>query len=85
VLALAFDSLKTLPDWLGQLRELQELDLFGNELTDLPRSLEKLPALKKITLGNKCKLTHNEKKKAELKKRFPKVAFDFQDAYDCPE
>jgi Leucine-rich repeat (LRR) protein len=79
------DSLKAVPDWLGQLKELQELSLFANDLTDLPRSLEKLPALKRIGLGNNCVLTHDEKKMAALKKRFPKVELDFQNAYDCPQ
>jgi hypothetical protein len=43
-----------------------------------------MPKLSRIALGGNCKITASAAKKKDLKRRFPKIAFDFQDEYDCP-
>jgi hypothetical protein len=46
--------------------------------------LSTLPNLTNITLGDNCGITGSEAKKKELKRRFPKVDFNFNDEYECP-
>jgi hypothetical protein len=53
-------------------------------LNDLPDFLNRLPKLSRITLGDNCKITQNRARMRDLKRRFPKVTFDFDDEYDCP-
>jgi len=79
-----FNALKQLPPSISDLRELRTLRLNGNDLQDLPDSLNSLPHLKKVSLGYNCKITQNHAKIQELKKRFPRITFDFEDDYDCP-
>jgi Leucine-rich repeat (LRR) protein len=83
-LGFEFNELTEIPAFLSTLRALATLRLAGNDLTDLPDSLASLPKLSRITLGNNCKITQNNTKIINLKKRFPRVAFDFEDEYDCP-
>ena len=77
-------KLKTLPPFIADLRELRTLSLDGNDLEDLPSFLNTLPKLTSITLGNNCSITQSAAKMNQLKKRFPRVKFDFTEEYDCP-
>ena len=77
-------KLKELPAFLSNLRELTTLRLDSDGLDDLPDFLNALPKLTRITLGNNCKITRDAAKMRDLKRRFPKVEFDFTDEYDCP-
>jgi Leucine-rich repeat (LRR) protein len=75
---------KEVPAFITNLQELETLKLAGNDLDDLPQFLNALPRLNRITLGNNCKITQNAAKMKDLKIRFPRVTFDFEDEYDCP-
>jgi Leucine-rich repeat (LRR) protein len=77
-------QLKQFPAFLSNLRELTTLKLDSDGLTNLPDFLNSLPKLTRITLGDNCKITQNAAKISDLKRRFPKVTFDFSDEYDCP-
>jgi hypothetical protein len=46
--------------------------------------LNTLPRLTRITLGNNCEITQSVAKMNALRRRFPKITFDFDDEYDCP-
>jgi Leucine-rich repeat (LRR) protein len=78
-------EVKEIPTFVTNLRQLTTLRLNADDLTDLPDFLNKLPNLRKISLGNNCDITQNPARKADLQRRFPKVKFDFDDEYDCPE
>jgi internalin A len=84
VLGFEYNELKEVPAFLSNLQALTTLKLFGNDLSDLPDFLNTLPKLTHISLGQNCKITQHETKMKELKKRFPKVTFDFTEEYDCP-
>lgn len=75
---------KEVPAFISELRELETLRLAGNGLEDLPDFLNTLPRLHLITLGNNCKITQNDARMRDLKKRLPRVRLDFQDEYTCP-
>jgi Leucine-rich repeat (LRR) protein len=77
-------KLKNIPAFLVDLRELTTLKLDSDGLTDLPDFLKRLPKLSRITLGNNCAITQSQVKMQDLRKRFPKITFDFEDEYDCP-
>ena len=77
-------KLKAFPSFLADLRELTTLKLDADDLRYLPDFLSKLPQLTRITLGDNCEITQSPAKMNELKRRFPKVHFDFEDEYDCP-
>jgi len=83
-LGLGWNELKEVPTFLSNLRDLRTLDLEGNHLDDIPDILNQLPKLSRIKLGNNCKITQSAVKMESLKRRFPKVTFDFTDEYDCP-
>lgn len=78
-------EVKEIPAFVAELRDLTSLNLESDDLTDLPQFLTQLPKLREISLGNNCAITQNPAKQQELKHRFPKVKFNFQDEYDCPE
>lgn len=78
-------NLKSIPPWLIDLRELTTLRLDSDGLTDLPDLLNRMPKLNRITLGDNCKITQNRAKKRDLRKRFPRITFDFADEYDCAD
>lgn len=79
-------KVKQIPAFLTNLRELTTLELDADGLEDLPDFLNELPKLNRITLGENCKITQSKAKMADLKSRFPKVSFDFNDEYDdCAE
>lgn len=77
-------KLTTIPPFLSELRELRTLSLDANGLEDLPNFLNTLPKLTHISLGDNCSITQSPAKMNQLKKRFPRVEFDFLDEYDCP-
>jgi Leucine-rich repeat (LRR) protein len=76
-------KLKEVPTFISNLRELTTLKLDGDGLDDLPDFLNTLPKLTHITLRDNCKITQNNARMNDLKRRFPKVGFDFTDEYDC--
>jgi hypothetical protein len=78
-------EVKEIPAFMAELRNLTTLNLESDDLTDLPQFLTQLPKLREISLGNNCAITQNPVKRKDLEHRFPKVRFDFQDEYDCPE
>ncbi len=78
-------EVKEIPAFVAELRDLTTLNLESDDLTYLPQFLTQLPKLREISLGNNCAITQNPAKQQELKHRFPKVKFNFQDEYDCPE
>jgi Leucine-rich repeat (LRR) protein len=77
-------KLAMVPAFLTSLHELRTLKLDANDLDDLPDFLNELPKLTRITLGDNCKITQSNAKMKSLKRRFPRVTFDFTDEYDCP-
>lgn len=77
-------KVKPLPAFMSRLKELETMRLEADGLDDLPDFLNSLPKLKSIALGNNCAITQNKEKMEDLKRRFPKIAFDFEDEYDCP-
>lgn len=77
--------LRVIPPWLMNLRELKTLRLESDGLTDLPDFLKRMPKLTRITLGNNCKITQNQPKKRDLRRRFPRITFNFADEYDCAD
>jgi hypothetical protein len=83
-LGFEFNELKEIPAFLSNLRGLTTLRLSGNRLSDLPDFLRTLPRLTRVTLGNNCKITQDAVRMKNLKRRFPRVTFDFADEYDCP-
>jgi len=76
-------KLKSIPRFLIGLPELTTLKLDANGLSDLPDFLNMAPKLKYISLGYNCSITENPAKIKSLKKRFPKIKFDFEAEYDC--
>jgi Leucine-rich repeat (LRR) protein len=83
-LRFEFNDLRMVPPFISNLHELKVLRLKGNYLDDLPNYLNSLPNLNLVTLGNNCKITQDAKKMKNLRERFPRVKFDFEDEYDCP-
>jgi Leucine-rich repeat (LRR) protein len=77
-------ELKELPSFLASLQELEKIELVSDGLTDLPDFLNTLPRLSRVLLGDNCKITQSEGKMKDLRRRFPKVDFDFTDEFDCP-
>jgi len=82
-LNLGRNGLEKVPTFVKDLPGLTQLDLDFNDLNDLPEFLNTFPKLA-ISLGNNCDITGSAAKKEELQKRFPKIAFDFSNEYDCP-
>ena len=83
-LRLSWNKLTTIPPFVSNLNALMTLDLQGNDLADLPDVLNALPKLTRIAIGNNCRITQNAAKMKNLRKRFPRIKFDFEDEYDCP-
>jgi Leucine-rich repeat (LRR) protein len=78
ILNLEFNQLRGLPPFLGNLKNLQEINLRANRIHRLPAALAEIPNLK-ILMGNNS-LTLREQD--DLKSRFPKIVFSFDDLYD---
>jgi internalin A len=79
-----YNELKEVPAFLSKLPALTTLRFAGNDLNDLPDSLGALPRLTRVTLGYNCRITQSAKNMKDVKRRFPKVRFDFVDEFDCP-
>jgi hypothetical protein len=78
------NKLSRVPTWIVSLKNLQQLDLSSNELQDIPNELNMLPRLTEIDLGNNCDIEKSTDKQAAIRKRFPKIKFNFVGEYDCP-
>ena len=78
-LNLEFDEIRVVPSFIGRLTHLRELLLVGNHHhIEFPDSLDALEGLK-VSMGNNyLKLKDQER----LRKRFPKLIFDFENEYD---
>lgn len=83
-LNLGRNGLEQVPAFVKDLPQLRRLNLDFNDLNDLPEFLSAFPRLT-VSLENNCDITGNEAKKEELRRRFPKITFDFENEYDCPE
>jgi Leucine-rich repeat (LRR) protein len=83
-LDLGGNGINEIPSFVKNLPNLTGLRLAFNDLADLPSFLGALPKLNSIDLANNCKITMSKPKMRELRQRFPKVAFVFEDEYDCP-
>jgi Leucine-rich repeat (LRR) protein len=73
-----------IPLFVKDLPRLRELKFDFNDLSDIPDFLNTLPELTHLTLGNNCKISNNNAKMKDLKRRFSKITFDFMGEYDCP-
>lgn len=82
-LDLTGNQYSVLPKSVSSISNLNNLNLNFNSLVDLPSSLEKTN-IEFISLRNNCKITNSVKKQKELRRRFPKVRFDFSNELDCP-
>jgi Leucine-rich repeat (LRR) protein len=78
------DRLKRVPEFLANLHDLEMLGVASDGLDDLPDFLNTMPKMTRVLLGNNCAITQNEAKMKDLRKRFPKIDFDFMDQEDCP-
>jgi len=83
-LGFAWNGAKKLPPFLAGLHELTTIQLDSDDLSDLPGFLNTLPRLSYISLGGNCAITQKPTKMRDLKKRFPRISFDFENEYDCP-
>ncbi|MGB8261434.1 MAG: hypothetical protein WCE75_13830 [Terracidiphilus sp.] len=77
-------KLKEVPAFLAGMHELAFLDLGSDGLADLPDFLNTMTNLARIRLGENCRITASAARKNALKSRFPRIAFDFANEYDCP-
>lgn len=77
-LILDYNEIHEIPEFIGNLKKLQELSVIGMHGIKLPESLRGFDKLK-IAIGNNFL---NLKDQKELRKRFPKIVFDFNNDYD---
>jgi hypothetical protein len=82
-LVLDYGSIRQVPAFIGEMTSLKELSLNSNASGPqhriiLPESLASLKGLKLSMGNNYLKL----KEQQRLRKRFPKIAFDFGNEYD---
>ncbi|WP_173647339.1 leucine-rich repeat domain-containing protein, partial [Leptospira interrogans] len=69
------NQLTTLPEGIGQLKNLQTLDLDSNQLTTLPQEIGQLQNLQELFLNNN-QLSSQEKKR--IQKLIPKCQIYFE-------
>ena len=67
VLYVQHNKLKKIPESVGNLRKLQNLNLSHNNVKELPASLAKLPRLRSLDLRSNPKLTKLVKTLAEVR------------------
>jgi Leucine-rich repeat (LRR) protein len=77
-LVLDYNEIHETPASIGELSNLKELSVCSNGGIKLPESLSKISGLKIAMGNNHLKLKDQE----ELRRRFPKAAFDFTNEYD---
>ncbi len=77
-------NVKAIPGFIATLREVRTLRLDGDGLDDLPDLLNAPPHLDRITLGDNCRITGDAAKMNDLRRRFPRIRFDFADEFICP-
>jgi len=75
---LSFNEIHELPSFIGELKNLVELDVSGNSGIDLPKSLANLNGLKIFMGNNSLKIREQQK----LRRLFPKVNFEFANEFD---
>jgi hypothetical protein len=79
---LDWAEIRQIPSFIGDLTNLKELSLRSahgkNQTIELPDSLGAIAGLKVHMGNNYLKLKDQER----LRKRFPKLIFDFEDEYD---
>lgn len=80
-LTLWMNPISTLPEFLAELPALEEIDLSFTKVHRLPPAFARARALRKIKLGD-VGLTDAEK--SQLRRDFPRIAFDFEDMYGPP-
>ena len=77
-LALDYNDIHEVPASIGELSNLKELSVCSNGGIKLPESLSKISGLKIAMGNNSLKLKDQE----ELRRRFPKAKFNFENEYD---
>lgn len=55
-LSLAFCPMTTVPEVVWELENLEELELLGTEMVDVPAGIARLPKLRRLDLGNMKKM-----------------------------
>jgi Leucine-rich repeat (LRR) protein len=84
-LDLGRNGLNKIPSFVKELPKLTTLKLDFNDLDDLPDFLNTLPKLASISLSENNKISCNAAKMESLKRKFPRIAFGFENEYDdCP-
>ncbi|EMS89038.1 leucine-rich repeat domain-containing protein, partial [Leptospira noguchii] len=69
------NQLKTLPKEIGQLKNLQELDLHNNQLATLPKEIGQLKNLQFLNLSQN---QLSSKEKERIRKLLPKCKIYFE-------
>jgi Leucine-rich repeat (LRR) protein len=77
ILKLNYNDIHEIPSFISQLKNLKELHICENGKIKLPDELSEFNSLK-LYLGNACLSLRDQ---AELKIRFPKVEFNFDNDY----
>jgi len=77
ILKLDFNDIHEIPSFISKLKNLKELHMCENGKMKLPDSLSEFNGLK-LYLGNACLSLKDQK---ELKTRFPRIEFNFDDDY----
>jgi hypothetical protein len=77
-LGLDYNNIHEIPSFISSLKSLQELSVMANDLVKLPQSLAGMRGLKVYLGNNSLKLKDQEK----LRRRFPKIVFDFSNDVD---
>jgi Leucine-rich repeat (LRR) protein len=87
--SLSLTNMGTVPDFIRNLKNLENLSIRYSDLKDLPEWLNEMPKLKNIALGDNCYISNtgfgSEERKNKLQKRFPNIKLALDNEYDCPQ